>query len=165
MIHVDNPYVAQRIAAETTDRREIADGYGEATLRGLLGSLRTEAQAFEYGTRAQLMACVADLRSWAGAYRARTEAIRTGVEPSDDARTDAARWETVADEIDQFAADWLREELGPAQRGVPSDRCQPLAGCSRSARHALHRRAGAVCTAFSGPERSVPAQEVTRWHG
>ncbi len=112
MIHVENPYAAQRKAAETTDRSPIADGYGEAALGGLLRTLRTEAQAFEYGKRAQVMACAADLRTWAGAYRAKAEAIRTQAELSDDPRTDASRWQTVACEIDQFASDWLREELG-----------------------------------------------------
>ncbi len=112
MIHVNNPFVAQRMAAETTDRREIADGYGEAALRGLLATLRTEARAFEYGKRAQVLACTADLRSWAGAYRAKAEGIRTMAEPSTDPRTDAVRWQTVADEIDQFATDWFTEEFG-----------------------------------------------------
>lgn len=109
MITVSNPYVAQGQAAQETDRQEIVNGYGEAALRGLLQTLRTGAQAFEHGARTQLMACVADLRVWAAAYRAKVDAIVSEAEPSDDARTDALRWQTVADEIDQFAADWLEE--------------------------------------------------------
>lgn len=112
MIAVSNPYVAQRQAAERTDRQEIVDGYGEAALRGLLQTLRTGAQAFEHGARTQLMACVADLRVWAAAYRAKAEAICSAAEASGDALAEAARWQTVADEIDQFAADWLEEVRG-----------------------------------------------------
>lgn len=109
MTRVRNPYATQRETAEKTNRQGTVDAYGDAALRGLLENLRTGVQAFEHGARAQLFVCAADLRSWASACRARAEAISSGAEPSDDARADAARWRTVADEIDQFATDWLEE--------------------------------------------------------
>ncbi len=106
VIRLQSPYDVQ--AQDTADSTaDIVNGYGVAAHQAMTEAIELQQAAFRMGATLQLQAAAADLRNWAVAYSAKARAIMDGAETSDDAKTDAARWATVAAEIRSFAKDWL----------------------------------------------------------
>ena len=105
MIRIENPYTAQRDDAGA-NAESIQEDYGAAALAELQTVLMLQHHAFRYGARVQLEACMADLRTWAAAYAARSAEMGGG---------DGQPWTQVADEVRTFARDWMSEAESTAK--------------------------------------------------
>ena len=117
MITLADPYDVQLADAKASEA-DIAGSYGQAAFVALIDTLVQQREAFRMGARMQLELACSDLRNWAVAYAARAAAINAGTEPSDDAKTDSARWATVAGEIAMFARDWLAETVDDVRQSA-----------------------------------------------